>query len=158
MHFQKITPSVLAVMCGVLVGTGAAHAQPGTVLSHQKISDTEGGFTGTLDNVDRFGTSVALLGDLDGGGGVLSSWIIGKTNRFKAAVVAKPVINWISFALTADMYTFFHKYWFSDYPWAQAEEYWRRSPLSLVGNVSTPTMLLTGEADYRAPISESEQY
>jgi acylaminoacyl-peptidase len=92
------------------------------------------------------------------GGGVLSSWIIGKTNRFKAAVVAKPVINWTSFALTADMYTFFHKYWFSDYPWNQAEEYWRRSPLSLVGNVSTPTMLLTGEADYRTPISESEQY
>ncbi len=61
-------------------------------------------------------------------------------------------------ALTADMYTFSHKYWFSDYPWEQAEEYWRRSPLSLVGKVSTPTMLLTGEADYRTPISESEQY
>ena len=92
------------------------------------------------------------------GGGVLSSWIIGKTDRFKAAVVAKPVINWTSFALTADLYTFFHKYWFAGYPWEQAEEYWRRSPLSLVGNVSTPTMLLTGEADYRTPISESEQY
>ena len=92
------------------------------------------------------------------GGGVLTSWIIGKTDRFKAAVVAKPVINWTSFALTADMYTFFHKYWFSGYPWEQAEEYWRRSPLSLMGSVSTPTMLLTGEADYRTPISESEQY
>jgi dipeptidyl aminopeptidase/acylaminoacyl peptidase len=83
---------------------------------------------------------------------------VGKTNRFAAAVVAKPVINWISFALTADMYTFFHKYWFAGYPWDIPEEYMRRSPLSLVGNVKTPTMLLTGEADYRTPISESEQY
>lgn len=92
------------------------------------------------------------------GGGVLTSWIIGKTDRFAAAVVAKPVINWLSFALTADFYTFFHQYWFDDYPWNAPEEYMRRSPLSLVGNVKTPTMLLTGEEDYRTPISESEQY
>ncbi len=92
------------------------------------------------------------------GGGVLTSWIIGKTDRFAAAVVAKPVINWASFALTADFYTFFHQYWFDDYPWNAPEEYMRRSPLSLVGNVKTPTMLLTGEEDYRTPISESEQY
>ncbi|GJM26099.1 MAG: acyl-peptide hydrolase [Phycisphaerae bacterium] len=92
------------------------------------------------------------------GGGVLTSWIVGKTDRFAAAVVAKPVINWASFALTADFYTFFHRYWFADYPWNAPEEYMRRSPLSLVGNVKTPTMLLTGEEDYRTPISESEQY
>ncbi len=92
------------------------------------------------------------------GGGVLTSWIVGKTDRFAAAVVAKPVINWTSFALTADYYTFFHQYWFADYPWNTPEEYMRRSPLSLVGNVTTPTMLLTGEVDYRTPISETEQY
>ncbi len=92
------------------------------------------------------------------GGGVLTSWIIGKTDRFAAAVVAKPVINWTSFALTADLYTFFYRYWFADYPWNDPQEYMRRSPLSLVGNVKTPTMLLTGEADYRTPISETEQY
>ena len=92
------------------------------------------------------------------GGGVLTSWIIGKTDRFKAAVVAKPVINWTSFALTADAYTFFYKYWFENPPWEDPDAYWERSPLSLVGNVSTPTMLLTGEADYRTPISESEQF
>jgi dipeptidyl aminopeptidase/acylaminoacyl peptidase len=43
-------------------------------------------------------------------------------------------------------------------PWQDPLAYWRRSPLSLVGNVSTPTMLLTGEADFRTPISESEQF
>jgi dipeptidyl aminopeptidase/acylaminoacyl peptidase len=92
------------------------------------------------------------------GGGVLTAWIVGKTDRFRAAVVAKPVINWSSFALTADISSFFYKYWFGAYPWEQPEQYWKRSPLSLVGNVKTPTMLLTGEADYRTPIAESEQY
>ncbi|ACJ00539.1 alpha/beta hydrolase family protein [Rhodospirillum centenum] len=92
------------------------------------------------------------------GGGVLTAWIVGKTDRFKAAVVAKPVINWTSFALTADMPPYFTRYWFSGMPWEKQEEYWRRSPLSLVGNVKTPTMLVTGEADYRTPMSETEQY
>jgi dipeptidyl aminopeptidase/acylaminoacyl peptidase len=92
------------------------------------------------------------------GGGVLTAWIVGKTDRFRAAVVAKPVINWASFALTSDITSFFYKYWFGAYPWEQPEQYWKRSPLSLVGNVKTPTMLLTGEADYRTPIAESEQY
>jgi dipeptidyl aminopeptidase/acylaminoacyl peptidase len=92
------------------------------------------------------------------GGGVLTAWIVGKTDRFRAAVVAKPVINWSSFVLTADANNFFYKYWFGAQPWEKPEEYWKRSPLSLVGNVKTPTMLLTGEADYRTPIEESEQY
>ena len=92
------------------------------------------------------------------GGGVLTAWSIGMTDRFAAAVVAKPVINWVSFALTADAYPYFSQYWMADKPWNIADKLWKRSPLSLVGNVTTPTMLLTGEADYRTPISESEQY
>jgi len=92
------------------------------------------------------------------GGGVLTAWIVGKTDRFRAAVSAKPVINWYSFALTADIYSFVYRYWFPGPPWEHQDEYMRRSPLSLVGNVSTPTMLLTGEEDLRTPISESEQF
>ncbi|MCB9080180.1 MAG: S9 family peptidase [Lewinellaceae bacterium] len=92
------------------------------------------------------------------GGGVLTAWTIGKTNRFRAAVVAKPVINWYSFVLHADNPAFFYKYWFPGFPWENTEHYMQRSPISLVGNVQTPTMLLTGEQDYRTPISESEQY
>ncbi len=92
------------------------------------------------------------------GGGVLSSWIVGKTDRFRAAVVAKPVINWYSWVLTADMYVGGVKYWFPGVPWENLDHYMERSPLSLVGNVTTPTMLLTGEEDYRTPMSESEQF
>ncbi len=92
------------------------------------------------------------------GGGVLSAWIVGHTDRFKAAVVQKPVINWYSFVLTADGPQFFYKYWFPGFPWDHLEHYMQRSPLHHVGNVKTPTMLLTGESDYRTPISESEQF
>lgn len=92
------------------------------------------------------------------GGGVLTAWIVGKTDRFRAAVVAKPVINWSSFVLTADISAMVTKYWFPDMPWNAADHYWQRSPLSLVGNVTTPTMLLTGEQDHRTPMSETEQY
>ncbi len=92
------------------------------------------------------------------GGGVLTAWIVGKTNRFRAAVVAKPVINWTSFVLYADSPAFFSKYWFGKKPWEDPENYFRRSPLSYAGNITTPTMLLTGEEDYRTPIAESEQF
>ncbi|MEF8797591.1 MAG: S9 family peptidase [Salinivenus sp.] len=92
------------------------------------------------------------------GGGVLTSWIVGHTDRFRAAVAAKPVINWYSWALTADMYPYGVKYWFPGLPWDHEEHYMDRSPLSYVDQVSTPTMLLTGTEDYRTPMSESEQF
>jgi acylaminoacyl-peptidase len=92
------------------------------------------------------------------GGGVLTCWIVGKTKRFRAAVSAYPVINWYSFVLTSDESLLFTRYWFPGLPWEQPEQYLKRSPLSLVGNVSTPTMLMTGEEDFRTPISEAEQY
>ncbi len=92
------------------------------------------------------------------GGGVLTAWIIGKTDRFRAAVVAKPVINWFSHALTADGYNYYWRYWHPGLPWEHAEHYFKHSPISLVGNVVTPTMVITGESDLRTPMAESEQY
>jgi dipeptidyl aminopeptidase/acylaminoacyl peptidase len=92
------------------------------------------------------------------GGGVLSSWAIGKTNRFAAASVKRPVINWTSEALTSDIGAVVTSYWFEKRPWEEPEKYWARSPLSLVGKVRTPTIIITGESDYRTPMSDSEQY
>jgi dipeptidyl aminopeptidase/acylaminoacyl peptidase len=92
------------------------------------------------------------------GGGVLTAWSIGKTDRFRAAVVSKPVINWYSFSLTADGYNYYPQYWFNKKPWEDPQQYLDRSPISLVGNVKTPTLLVTGEQDYRTPMSETEQY
>ncbi len=92
------------------------------------------------------------------GGGVLTAWIVGKTDRFKAAATQKPVIDWASFVLTADGPGLFSRYWFGKYPWEDHDSYWARSPLSLVGNVKTPTLVVVGSEDYRTPVSEAEQY
>jgi len=92
------------------------------------------------------------------GGGIMTAWIVTQTNRFRAAASIKPVINWYSFALTTDVYPYFTQYWFPGPPWEHAEHYFQRSPIAHVGNVETPTLLMTGEADYRTPISEAEQF
>ncbi len=90
------------------------------------------------------------------GGGVLSSWIIGHTDRFAAAVVMKPVTNWYSFVGTTDGADWYYN--FKKLPWEDPSEHLRRSPITYVGNVKTPTMLIDGELDLRTPIEETEQY
>jgi acylaminoacyl-peptidase len=92
------------------------------------------------------------------GGGVLTSWIIGKTSRYAAAATIKPVINWLSMALTADIGPYVKRHWIRENPWENPEAYWERSPLSLVGNVTTPTLVMVGEEDHRTPTWEAEQY
>lgn len=92
------------------------------------------------------------------GGGILTAWIVGKTDRFKAAAAQKPVINWASMALTSDGTPFFGRYWMGSQPWENYQSYWARSPLSLMGNVKTPTLVVVGANDYRTPVSEAEQF
>ena len=92
------------------------------------------------------------------GGGVLTSWIVGHTDRFRAAVAAKPVVNWYSWVLTADMYPYGVKYWFPGLPWNHRDHYMERSPIAYADSVSTPTMFMTGTEDYRTPMSEAEQF
>lgn len=92
------------------------------------------------------------------GGGVLTAWAIGKTDRFKAAATIKPVINWTTMALAADISKFVSRHWMGMQPWENPEFYWKQSPLSLVGNVTTPTMVMVGEEDWRTPAWEAEQY
>ena len=91
------------------------------------------------------------------GGGVLTCWMIGRTDRFKAAVTVYPVINWYSFVLYSDI-PWTANYWFPGMPWDHVEKYESKNLLSVVKNVKTPTMVLTGEADYRTPMPDSEQY
>lgn len=90
-------------------------------------------------------------------GGIMTAWIIGKTNRFAAAVVAKPVVNWISKTLVADNYFGYADSRYPGQPWENFEGYWKFSPLSLVGDVETPTMVMVGMDDLRTPPSEAKQ-
>ena len=91
------------------------------------------------------------------GGGVLSSWVIGHTNRFAAAAVRCPVINWLSFAGQTDVP--FFTYNFFDKPfWEDPTAWLKQSSLMYVGNVTTPTLLMTGELDLRTPMPQTEEY
>ena len=90
-------------------------------------------------------------------GGIMTAWIIGKNNRFRAAAVIKPVMNWISKTLTADNYFMYADYRYPGQPWENIETYMKFSPISLVGNIQTPTLVMVGTADLRTPLSESKQ-
>lgn len=91
------------------------------------------------------------------GGGVLSSWVIGHTDRFAAAAVRCPVTNWLSMAGTTDIpyfsFSFFQKPF-----WEDPTDWLHHSTLMYVGNVKTPTAIMTGEQDRRTPMAQSEEY
>jgi dipeptidyl aminopeptidase/acylaminoacyl peptidase len=90
-------------------------------------------------------------------GGIMTAWIVGTTHRFRAAVVAKPVMNWISKTLVADNYNGYMHRRYPGTPWENPTGYWEFSPLSRVGEIETPTMVLVGTADLRTPVSEAKQ-
>lgn len=90
-------------------------------------------------------------------GGIMTAWMIGKNNQFKAAAVVKPVMNWVSKTLVADNYYAYANYRYSGQPWENIEDYMKFSPLSLVGNIETPTLVMVGTADLRTPLSEAKQ-
>ncbi|RGP41858.1 Acylaminoacyl-peptidase [Altererythrobacter insulae] len=92
------------------------------------------------------------------GGGILTAWVVGQTDRFTAAASHKPVINWTTMALMADFYPYFGRYWLGSQPWENPEHYWERSPLAAAANIKTPTLVLVGAEDYRTPRSEAEQF
>jgi dipeptidyl aminopeptidase/acylaminoacyl peptidase len=90
------------------------------------------------------------------GGGVLTSWTVGHTNRFAAAAALCPVIDWISFVGETDGAS-----WYGNFEkpfWEDPSEYLRRSPIMYVGNIKTPTMLMTGVLDLRTPIPQIEEF
>ncbi len=90
------------------------------------------------------------------GGGVLTAWTVGHTDRFAAASSECPVIDWLSFVGTTDGAGWYRN--FAKLPWDDPSEHLRRSPLMYVGHVKTPTMLITGEKDLRTPIAQTEEY
>lgn len=94
------------------------------------------------------------------GGGVLTLWAIGKEpGKFRAAAAIRPVTDWTVQALSSDIQAVTARYWLGGAnPWDGHDTYWKQSPLSLVGKVVTPTLLMTGEADYRTPIAQTEMY
>ena len=91
------------------------------------------------------------------GGGILTAWTVTQTGRFAAAVSQYPVINWITQAGSSDIPLLMHR-WMKGEPWKNTSQYLERSPLFFVDKVTTPTMLLTGEEDWRTPIAQTEEF
>lgn len=92
------------------------------------------------------------------GGGVLSAYATGMTDRFAAAAVIKPVINWFTMALAADIGVMVSRHWIRGEPWKEPQKYFDLSPIRVVGNVTTPTLVMVGEEDWRTPTWEAEQW
>jgi dipeptidyl aminopeptidase/acylaminoacyl peptidase len=90
------------------------------------------------------------------GGGVLTAWVVGHTDRFAAASSNCPVTNWMSFVGTTDGPNWYRN--FAKMFWEDPSEHLKRSPIMYVGNVTTPTVLMTGVNDLRTPIAQTEEY
>ena len=92
------------------------------------------------------------------GGGILTAWIVGQTDRFAAAASIKPVINWMTMALASDIAALVKRHWIRADPWSDPDAYLSRSPITLIDNITTPTLMMVGEEDYRTPAWEAEQF
>ncbi|WP_300396504.1 S9 family peptidase [Henriciella sp.] len=92
------------------------------------------------------------------GGGILTAWTVTKTDRFAAAASIKPVINWMTMGLASDIGVYVNKHWIGANPWDEPEKFLALSPINYVGNVTTPTLMMVGEEDWRTPAWEAEQF
>ena len=106
---------------------------------------------GSIDSNNLFVTGAS-------GGGALTAWTVGSTHRFRAASSRAPVIDWSSFVLTSDVYAYVARYWFKKLPWEDPDTYWRQSPISRAGNVTTPTLMIVGDQDLRVTASQAEEF
>ncbi len=90
-------------------------------------------------------------------GGTSAAWLIADYHQFQAAAVVKPVMNWVSKTLTADNHFWYADYRYPGQPWDSIEAYMRFSPVSKVGDIRTPTLVMVGTDDLRTPVSEARQ-
>ncbi|HKD04224.1 MAG TPA: S9 family peptidase [Terriglobales bacterium] len=84
------------------------------------------------------------------GGGLLTNWVVGHTDRFAAAVTQRDIAGWAAWWYAAD-FTLFHENWFRKPPFDDPDDYRDRSPITYINNVKTPLMLILGDADLRTP-------
>lgn len=133
-----------------------------------EFADIRGKY-GTIDYADlmRF-TDLVLetYPDIDQGrvgvtggsyGGFMTNWIIGQTNRFKAAASQRSISNWFSMGWTTDIGYYFAPDQIAADPWKNPEKLWEHSPLKYAGRVQTPTLFIHSDQDYRCWVPEALQ-
>lgn len=90
-------------------------------------------------------------------GGFMTAWVVGHTNRFKAAVTQRPVTNRYSFYGTSDIGPLFGESEFPGNPWDDHDLLYERSPVHYVKDIKTPLLIIHSEEDHRCPIEQAEQ-
>lgn len=138
-------------------GLAFTRAVTGNGWGHVDHADVSAAVDASLERFPRLDRD--RMGVMGGSyGGFLTAWIIGKETRWKSAVVERALLSWSSFAGTSDIGgTFPYSYTREEYPegW---DRWWQLSPLSLAHSVSTPTLVVHAENDFRCPIEQAEQY
>jgi dipeptidyl aminopeptidase/acylaminoacyl peptidase len=134
-------------------GSTSYGQQFGNVIQYKYPGDDFKDLMAAVDEiVRRGGIDEKKLGVTGGsGGGLLTNWVVGHTDRFAAAVAQRDIADWADWWYTAD-FTLFQPNWFKTPPFKdEAGDYKARSPLTYVNNVNTPLMLVDGEEDTRTP-------
>lgn len=133
----------------------------------REFMELQGKF-GTIDFEDLMAFTdhvLSLYPDIDGDrmgvtggsyGGYMTNWVIGHTDRFKAAAPQRSISNWISFYGCTDL-SWFVEWGQEGTPWRNADKLWWHSPLKYADNIKTPTLFLQNERDYRCPVEQAEQ-
>ncbi|PSL45073.1 dipeptidyl aminopeptidase/acylaminoacyl peptidase [Salsuginibacillus halophilus] len=90
-------------------------------------------------------------------GGFMTNWIVGHTNRFKAAVTQRSISNWLSFYGVSDIGFFFTKWEIGRDLLEDPQKLWDHSPLKYADQIETPLLILHSENDLRCPMEQGEQ-
>jgi dipeptidyl aminopeptidase/acylaminoacyl peptidase len=133
-------------------GSSAYGQEFGNVIQYHYPGDDYKDLMAGVDELVRRGyVDPKRLGVTGGsGGGILTNWTITQTGRFAAAVAQRSIADWTGFWYTAD-FTLFTPRWFRGAPWEDPADFAARSPITHIAKVTTPLMLIEGEADYRTP-------
>ncbi|MGD2061459.1 MAG: prolyl oligopeptidase family serine peptidase, partial [Acidimicrobiia bacterium] len=158
------------VYAGAGYGVVACNPRGSAGRGEQFVKAVKGENWGTVDHVDVTAAVTAALerhqrldadrmGIMGGSyGGFLTAWIIGQEQRWKSAVVERGLLSWTSFAGTSDIGGVFPENYLEEgYPTGW-ERWWEKSPLALAHRVTTPTLIIHAEEDFRCPIEQAEQY
>ena len=134
---------------GTEFGNSIIHQYPGVDMPDVMRGVDEALATGYVDEDNLFVYGCSY-------GGILISYMVGNTDRFTAASANCPIVNWMSAMGTSDIGSYNRGF---EVPfWEDTEEWTRRSSIFYVGNVTTPTMIMTGENDLRTPMGQSEEF
>jgi acylaminoacyl-peptidase len=132
----------------------------GNIIQHKwpgdDIRDVMAGVDYVLQSGDVDESRMAVTGG--SGGGLMTSWMVTQTARFRAAVALYPVTNWFTHVGSGDNGFYIASVYRKGMPWDEPEDYMRHSPLFYANRVKTPTMIITGEEDWRTPIAQSYEF